>query len=228
MLLQVKHWGRLGVVLVGALGSMAVAAAATPEPISGPARVVDGDTLTVSGVRVRLEGIDAPELAQDCERDGRSWRAGHAARRHLYRLVADRNVTCRPVGRDGYGRVIAHCSAAGHDLGADLVRAGLAWAFVRYSTTFVADERVARRARIGIWQAQCEPAWTFRSNRWTREADNAPSRCTIKGNISRNGRVYHMPWSAWYARTRIDPARGERWFCSEAEAIAAGWRPAAG
>ena len=49
----------------------------------------------------------------------------------------------------------------------------------------------------------------------------------IKGNITSNGHIYHMPWSAWYDRVKIDEKRGERWFCSEAEATAAGWRPAA-
>ena len=50
--------------------------------------------------------------------------------------------------------------------------------------------------------------------------------CAIKGNISQNGRIYHMPGQADYARTRIAESRGERWFCSEAEARAAGWRRA--
>lgn len=50
------------------------------------------------------------------------------------------------------------------------------------------------------------------------------SRCTIKGNVSRSGRIYHLPDSAGYARTLIDESRGERWFCSEDEARAAGWR----
>jgi len=50
--------------------------------------------------------------------------------------------------------------------------------------------------------------------------------CDIKGNISGNGRIYHLPGGAHYGRTRIDEAKGERWFCSEAEARAAGWRPA--
>lgn len=50
--------------------------------------------------------------------------------------------------------------------------------------------------------------------------------CIIKGNISENGRIYHLPGQAFYDRTRINTARGERWFCTEAEAQAAGWRRA--
>jgi hypothetical protein len=49
--------------------------------------------------------------------------------------------------------------------------------------------------------------------------------CLIKGNISDSGRIYHVPGSAWYERTEINESRGERWFCTEAEAQAAGWRP---
>ncbi len=49
--------------------------------------------------------------------------------------------------------------------------------------------------------------------------------CTIKGNISSSGRIYHVPGDAAYDKTRIDDSRGERWFCTEAEAKAAGWRP---
>ena len=51
--------------------------------------------------------------------------------------------------------------------------------------------------------------------------------CTIKGNISQSGeRIYHMPGQQYYTRTVIDPDAGERWFCSEQEASAAGWRKA--
>lgn len=50
--------------------------------------------------------------------------------------------------------------------------------------------------------------------------------CAIKGNISENGRIYHLPGQRYYAMTAINPLAGERWFCSEEEARAAGWRKA--
>ena len=60
----------------------------------------------------------------------------------------------------------------------------------------------------------------------TTVPDSATS-CVIKGNINSKGeRIYHMPGGRWYDRTKIEPARGERWFCAEAEAIAGGWRRA--
>jgi hypothetical protein len=55
---------------------------------------------------------------------------------------------------------------------------------------------------------------------------NVPrSQCDIKGNLSTTGeRIYHMPGQRYYDATRISPSRGERWFCSEADARRAGWR----
>ena len=57
-------------------------------------------------------------------------------------------------------------------------------------------------------------------------AQAPPARpCTIKGNISSSGeRIYHPPGCRYYNATVIDTNRGERWFCTEAEALAAGWR----
>ena len=197
--------------------------------VRGQARVVDGDTLDVAGRRVRLEGIDAPEMRQTCpspRHANRTWPAGRVAARELERLVRGRAVTCRQIGRDDYGRVLGRCQAGGTDLNAALIRRGLAWAFVKYSKTFVTDERAARKARLGVWSSTCMPAWEYRTGRWRDGDSKAPAGCPIKGNISRKGRIYHLPWSPWYQRTRIDTAKGERWFCDEGQAIAAGWRPA--
>jgi len=227
MKLEVRDASRLGAILGICLSLFANMATASPRHIAGTARVIDGDTLSVAGTMVRLEGIDAPELAQLCPLEGGSWRAGDAARAYLAHLVSRKTVTCTGMGEDKYGRLIARCRANGRDLAAQLVREGLAWAFVRYSKTFVDQEAVARRARIGIWRAQCAPAWSYRRARWTSEAVAAPAGCAIKGNVSRHGRIYHMPWDRWYGCTRIDPTLGERWFCDEREAREAGWRRAA-
>jgi phosphatidylserine/phosphatidylglycerophosphate/cardiolipin synthase-like enzyme len=57
----------------------------------------------------------------------------------------------------------------------------------------------------------------------------APAGCAIKGNISRQGeRIFHKPGEQFYDRVQVDKSAGERWFCSEAEAVAAGWRRAGG
>jgi endonuclease YncB( thermonuclease family) len=141
------------------LGSQTGASAA----ISGRARIVDGDSLVVDGVRVRLEGIDAPEAAQTCGgRVSARWSCGSAARAALAELVGGRHVRCTGSEYDSYGRALATCSAAGRELNAELVRQGLAWAFERYSHRYAALEAAARARGAGIWADDAEPPWAWR------------------------------------------------------------------
>jgi hypothetical protein len=134
-------------------------------------------------------------------------------------------VSCEPRGLDKYGRTLATCFVDGRDVNAGLVREGFAWAFVKYSSSYVNEEAEARARGLGIWQGAAVPAWEYRAHRWTASEPQAPQGCAIKGNVTRNGRIYHMPWSPWYGRIRMDADKGKRWFCTEAEALAAGWRP---
>lgn len=197
--------------------------------LAGPAHVVDGDTLDIGNERIRLEGIDAPEHGQRCRRSWLpvQWQCGQAATRLLRKITAGKTVTCQSYGRDKYQRTLGVCFVDGVDINRVMVERGLAWAFVKYSQRYVASERLAREKHAGIWQAKTKTAWEFRANKWTASQQTAPEDCPIKGNITDNGRIYHMPWSPWYSRVRIDERRGEQWFCSESDAIAAGWRPVA-
>jgi len=212
----------------------AIAAAVTgpdannnPAIITGQARVVDGDTLDVGPTRVRLEGIDAPELAQTCRTAaGESWDCGKVSAAFLRSLVQHKDLACDRTGSDVYHRTLALCVEDGIDINEAMVRAGMAWAFVKYSRAYVDVEADARARKAGVWQGPAEAPWDFRHNGWQFAEISAPGGCAIKGNISSHGHIYHMPWSPWYGRVKIDTARGERWFCSEAEALAAGWRPA--
>jgi endonuclease YncB( thermonuclease family) len=194
-------------------------------PIAGAARVIDGDTIAIGDQRIRLEGIDAPEASQRCAGTRGDWPCGQAAASELVRLVAGRQVHCESKGRDKYGRVLGLCFADGVELNAEMVRRGLAWAFVRYSTAYVGIEAEARASKTGVWQGEAQPAWEYRAARWASAGPSAPEGCAIKGNVTRNGRIYHMPWSPWYDQIRVEPDKGKRWFCTEAEALAAGWRP---
>ena len=228
--------GLLAAPLIATQGFSPVDARTVAPPragtaVAGPARVIDGDTLEIAGVKIRLEGIDAPETGQTCGKTWLgTWPCGQEATSHVERLVRDREVKCESRGTDVYGRMLGVCVTAGLEINADLVRNGLAWAFVKYSTRYVEMEAEARALKLGIWQGKSQPAWEWRAERWSAaaatERAEAPSGCVIKGNITRSGHVYHMPWSPFYGRTRIDTSKGERWFCTEAEALAAGWRPA--
>lgn len=197
--------------------------------ISGRATVIDGDTLDIGGQRVRLEGIDAPEAQQTCGGGWfGTWKCGNSATAALRWMTGGRRVDCVAAGRDKYGRVLGWCTADGRDVNAEMVRTGYAWAFVKYSTRYRALEAEARHAKVGIWKGEAEPAWLYRERQWAAAETDAPKGCAIKGNVTSNGHIYHMPWSAWYAKVRIEPAKGEKWFCSEAEAAKAGFRPAMG
>jgi endonuclease YncB( thermonuclease family) len=204
---------------------LACAFLALALPAQADVFVVDGDTLDLDGTRYRLNGIDAPEQAQSCKTaTGKNWPCGKAASEALISLTAGKMVRCNTLGQDLYGREIATCTAGNTDLGREMVARGMAWAFLKFSDAYAEDQNRARSAQRGIWQGPAQPAWEFRDQKWSTASQTAPEGCPIKGNISDNGKIYHTPWSKWYSRTRINTAKGERWFCDEAEAQQAGWR----
>jgi len=195
--------------------------------ISGRATVTDGDSLKINQKRIRLFGIDAPEKDQNCfDQKGDAWPCGAAAKTRLAQYIRDRNIRCAVMGKDRYQRYLAICSLDQTDLNARMVADGFALAYRQYSKAYLAQERQAKDRQKGLWQGAFTAPWDWRSGQ--RRAENskpAASGCVIKGNINRKGvRIYHTPASAWYSRTKVTPAKGERWFCSEREAIAAGWR----
>ena len=91
--------------------------------------------------------------------------------------------------------------------------------FTDYSTATVATCVAASHRRAAAPEAG-RPI-----SRGTSPDAPQSGRCLIKGNISENGRIYHVPGSAYYDKTRIDESKGERWFCTEDQALEAGWRP---
>jgi endonuclease YncB( thermonuclease family) len=222
----------VGVVALGVLaltpGRLTTAhALSAGDALTGSARVIDGDTLAIGDRHVRLEGIDAPESGQTCgRRIIGTWSCGSAAADALGKLVARKEVRCESRGTDKYDRMLGICFVDGRDINAQMVREGYAWAFVKYSKTYLQQESEARALHVGIWQGDAEPAWVYREKRWAGAEQTAPKGCAIKGNVTNHGHIYHMPWSPWYGKVKVEEAKGERWFCSEAEARAAGWRPA--
>lgn len=204
-----------------------VFAAPVAAGIKGIVRVIDGDTLDVGGVRVRLHGIDAPEIGQLCTTSaGQSWDCGTWVSREVRARYQGTKASCDQVDRDQYGRVVAVCRVSGKDLGGVLVRKGMAVAFRKYSTAYVPDERRAKKARLGLHAGTFQTPAAHRAARRT-QGDTPTGSCRIKGNISRSGvRIYHLPGQRFYAATKIRRDQGERWFCSEANARAAGWRKA--
>jgi endonuclease YncB( thermonuclease family) len=193
--------------------------------LTGKARLLDGDTIEISGQVIRLHGIDAPETSQRCfDARNRAYACGVEALDGLRALIGGAKVTCTGSEHDRYDRLIATCTARGRDLNRTMVAQGLAVAFRRFSDDYLPEELEALKAARGIWQGQFERPYLERERRWSDAVSQSPNGCPIKGNISNRGRIYHTPYSRHYAKTRINTSKGERWFCSEAEALAAGWR----
>lgn len=206
-------------------------AASIAQGFGGTVRVIDGDTFDVGGVRVRLHGVDAPEDGQPCSNAGGvQWDCGAWVTRQVRDRIGGTLATCETIDTDRYGRTVATCMVAGQDVGRILVTEGLALAYRKYSMAYDLDEKRAVIAGRGLHAHRFDrPADHRRAVREERAAETAPPDpdCAIKGNISRSGtRIHHLPGQTDYARTVIRPEQGERWFCSEAEARAAGWRRA--
>ncbi|MFH1557916.1 MAG: thermonuclease family protein [Pseudomonadota bacterium] len=144
---------RLRDLLTAAALLLALAALAAlltrADEITGPAFAVDGDTLHILDLRVRLDGIDAPELAQTCGAPGAAWPCGAEARRRLEDLLAVPLVTCHLRGSDAYGRRIGTCTARGRDVARVMVEEGLALALS--GRTYKSDQDAAKRQGLGLW-----------------------------------------------------------------------------
>lgn len=120
--------------------------------MTGDVRVADGDSLELGVERIRLDGIDAPELAQTCGLPSTPWPCGRQAKDALQRAVDAGSVSCRPVDEDRYGRAVSICDAGGRDLGRLMVEQGWAISLGPYGD----EERAARQDRRGIWAGPFE------------------------------------------------------------------------
>jgi endonuclease YncB( thermonuclease family) len=145
--------------------------AAMPHPsvgmvgaIAGHPRVIDGDTIDLSGTRIRLHGIDAPELTQTCMMGVQPYQCGTRSTLALADFMRGHVVRCIPVDVDQYRRTIARCHTedGNIDINAWLVRQGLAVAYRRYSVEYLADELAARIAGRGLWAGAFQMPWDYR------------------------------------------------------------------
>lgn len=212
----------------GSAGVRGEGAVPAPRPVRGPAVVHDGDTIRIGAQRIRLFGIDAPEAAQVCDSgDKGSWPCGAVATARLAALIGERPVDCIPRDRDRYGRLVATCSVGRVDLAERMVAEGLARAYTRFGDDYALTERRAKTEAIGLWHGASAAPWEYRAARAPAPSAPPDPGCAIKGNVGTSGaKVYHLPGSRDYDRTRIDPRRGEAWFCDIEAAVAAGFRAA--
>lgn len=140
--------------------------------IKGKATVVDGDTITINNTKIRFSGIDAPEsyfygLTQYCEKpNGKIWACGKKATAALKKLIGKNDVECSDEGLDKYGRTLSICYANGVDLQSEMVRSGMAVAYIRYSSRYENEMIEAMTNRTGIWSGDfLDPEDWRRQNR---------------------------------------------------------------
>ncbi len=215
--------------------------------------IKDGDTLNLNGTTYRLDGIDAPERDQGClDENGAAWACGAAARDQLAEHIGERPVRCDDQGADTAHRErrIGICTVEGDTstLNQWLVREGLALNFDPYARgRYQRDQGDARENNRGLWRGCFVAPWDFRH--WRKAtapllgscpdaaaARNAlfpdhaqmPPGCRIKGTAAVRARVtgyrgiYHLEGCRSYRTVRAV----HRWFCSEEDARAAGFRKA--
>jgi len=189
-------------------------------------KVTDGDTVNVldqtkTQHKIRLGGIDAPEREQAF---------GKKSTENLAKYVAGKNVEVEYGKRDRYGRTVGKLVKDGQDINLIQVKDGFAWHYKQYQkeqskqdrTLYSKVEIEARKKKVGLWSAYAVPPWEWRRKNNQKSTNTG---CNIKGNINSKGdRIYHLPGTSWYGRTKINEAKGERWFCTEKGAKAAGWR----
>ena len=185
--------------------------------------IADGDTFTLltavkQQVKIRLAEIDAPESGQPY---------GSKSKQALSGLIFGKDIRVVVQTTDRYGRTVGRPYVDDVDICAEMVRIGAAWAYREYlrDKGLLTLESQARTDKRGLWgtsEAQAMPPWEWRRSGGQNTVSGG---CQIKGNINSKGdRIYHVPRSSSYGATRINESKGERWFCSEAEAMAAGWR----
>jgi endonuclease YncB( thermonuclease family) len=138
--------------------------------LSGPADVVDGDTIVIGGTVIDLYGIDAPELdhngkEQICEQDGQAYRCGLIAAGRLAETLAGETVTCEPERTDDTGRILAKCYInRGENVSGWMVTKGWAVVDTRYSDEYSDWQAWAKAGGAGVWAGPFELPWLWRES----------------------------------------------------------------
>lgn len=139
-------------------------AKAKHETLTGAALVFDGDTIMLSLRKIRLLGMDAPELNQTCQHGGMDWPCGIQARDALTDLVKGKTVSCELNGRHSYGRPLAHCHVGATDLGAWMMEQGWAMSDPRFDQPYLPQQARAKAAKRGMWSGTFQQPCAYRGS----------------------------------------------------------------
>ena len=138
----------------------------TAEEISGIPKIIDGDTVHINNYKFRLEGIDAPEMKQQCKKESfkisstigfsfyKDYNCGQVSKAKLKAKINRSKIKCIITSKDRYKRYIATCFKGETNLNQWMVRNGYAIAYRRYSKKYVSDEDFAKEKKLGLWQGK--------------------------------------------------------------------------
>ena len=200
----------------------------------GTTNVIDGDTIQIGNTVFQLSGIDAPELGQVCGQGRHQRHCGLDAAYALEKLIALATppVTCYRVNVDT-AAVGASCIRGEEDLSLDMLKAGHAVVVPEGSPLYAPAEAplfrrvegAAKAAGMGIWGGEFSLPW-----KWHQQKEDlgqtgiVDPACVVKGKVTEAGdRFYYGPLDEAYEKLTVDPNKGERLFCSDDQARAAGW-----
>ncbi len=131
------------------------------EEISGIPKIVDGDTIHLKSYKIRLEGIDAPEMKQKCKLQylkvsfisfSKDYFCGAKSKKKLIDKINKSSVACKIISKDKYKRYLATCYKKKTNLNKWMVRNGHAVAYLRYSKRYIMDEEYAKKKGLGLWR----------------------------------------------------------------------------
>ena len=132
--------------------------------IAGTPKIIDGDTLHINEYKIRFEGIDAPEIKQQCKKDylkvssiigftlRKNYYCGIISKKRLEQKIKNSKIKCISLSKDRYKRYLATCYKDKINLNKWMVRNGYAVAYKRYSKQYLNDEKYAKENELGIWK----------------------------------------------------------------------------
>ena len=130
---------------------------------SSSLKIIDGDTIILNSEKIRLYGIDTPEIKQTCtDNYGHTYLCGVKAKLELEKIIGSRKVSCIKKTKDRYKRSISICYVDENDINSLMVRSGWALAYRKYSKKYVKDEAIAKLNDAGMWSGKFIAPWKWR------------------------------------------------------------------
>ena len=132
------------------------------KTITGNAIIIDGDTIHINNDKIRLHGIDAPEINQTCIYNQKEWDCGKKSYEFLKNLTFKKTVSCNIMNKDKYKRYIGICYVNKKNINSYIVEKGWAIAYRYYSKDYIEKEFIAKKNKSGIWKGEFEAPYLFR------------------------------------------------------------------